>query len=67
MNKNNIDFLFSKNSYIKYRDGTTGISLNTEFFPDDITCTPKSKYDNVVGQIQLSPPYERSCLNPYSD
>ena len=56
---NNIDctdFFLSKNGYAKYRDGTVGTDLNTtetRFFSKNMTVTPKSKYDNIVGYIKM--------------
>lgn len=43
-----------KYSFNEYRDGTIGTGDEyVDFFPLDSTTIPKSKYDNVVGQIKL--------------
>ena len=43
-----------KDIYKYCRGATLAISKEDNFFPTDSTTTPKSKYDNVVGYINVS-------------
>lgn len=47
------NLLDEKDSYNNYRDSTIGSEELPSFFPPDSTTIPKSKYDNIVGQIKL--------------
>ena len=48
-----INKLEEKYSYIEYEDRTIGSNSLPSFLPYNLTTIPKSKYDNVVGQIHV--------------
>lgn len=48
------NLLGEKDPYNNYRDSTVGSEKLPDIFLPDSTTIPKSKYDNIVGQINIS-------------